>query len=78
MITGGPLRQVPSSPQPIGLGPPSLVLRERVPRVARRARVVAGVILCVFIAALAGCGKRNAPTPPPDAPDTYPRPYPSE
>ncbi len=28
--------------------------------------------------ALAGCGKRNAPTAPPDAPDTYPRPYPSE
>ena len=31
--------------------------------------------LCV---ALAGCGKRNAPTAPPDEPDTYPRPYPSE
>ena len=27
---------------------------------------------------LAGCGKRNAPTAPPDVPDTYPRPYPSE
>jgi len=27
--------------------------------------------------ALAGCGKRNDPVPPPDVPITYPRPYPS-
>jgi hypothetical protein len=26
---------------------------------------------------LAGCGKRGEPIPPPDAPVTYPRPYPS-
>jgi predicted small lipoprotein YifL len=28
--------------------------------------------------ALAGCGKKNPPTAPPDEPNTYPRPYPSE
>jgi Prokaryotic lipoprotein-attachment site len=28
--------------------------------------------------ALAGCGKRGPPEPPPDEPVTYPRPYPSE
>lgn len=27
---------------------------------------------------LAACGKRNAPTPPPDQPQTYPGKYPSE
>jgi len=35
------------------------------------------LVLAVFLA-MTGCGKRSAPTPPPDAPDTYPRPYPSE
>jgi hypothetical protein len=47
-------------------------------RVSGRVRGFAITLLCVFIVALAGCGKRNVPTPPPDAPDTYPRPYPSE
>jgi predicted small lipoprotein YifL len=28
--------------------------------------------------ALAGCGKKGPPTAPPDEPNTYPRPYPSE
>ena len=28
--------------------------------------------------ALAGCGKKGAPQPPPGVPDTYPRTYPSE
>ena len=38
------------------------------------------VILCALVLSLAltACGKRNAPQPPPDVPDTYPRPYPSE
>ena len=27
---------------------------------------------------LAGCGKKGAPQPPPDVPNTYPRTYPSE
>jgi len=36
--------------------------------------IVAGVLSL----ALTGCGRRNAPEPPPDVPNTYPRPYPSE
>ena len=28
--------------------------------------------------ALAGCGKKGAPQPPADVPNTYPRTYPSE
>jgi predicted small lipoprotein YifL len=28
--------------------------------------------------ALAGCGKKGPPEPPPGEPDTFPRPYPSE
>jgi predicted small lipoprotein YifL len=27
---------------------------------------------------LTGCGKKGAPQPPPDVPNTYPRTYPSE
>ena len=43
-------------------------------------RLSAGIALCILILslALAGCGKRNAPEPPPDQPNTYPRSYPSE
>jgi hypothetical protein len=38
-----------------------------------------GVLIFLSLSlALAGCGKRNAPTAPPGEPDTYPRPYPSE
>ena len=38
-----------------------------------------GTLIMLSLAlVLAGCGKRNAPTAPPDVPDTYPRPYPSE
>ena len=32
----------------------------------------------VIAAALAGCGKKGNPQPPPDVPNTYPRSYPSE
>jgi predicted small lipoprotein YifL len=32
----------------------------------------------VFAIALAGCGKKGPPEPPPGEPGTYPRPYPSE
>ena len=41
---------------------------------------VNGVTLCAIILSLAlqGCAKKNAPQPPPDVPNTYPRPYPSE
>jgi predicted small lipoprotein YifL len=43
------------------------------------ARVVVGrlLILLVVALALAGCGKKGAPQPPPDEPNTYPRVYPS-
>jgi hypothetical protein len=40
-----------------------------------RAIILFFLVICVT---LAGCGKRNAPQPPPDVPNTYPRPYPSE
>ena len=32
------------------------------------------VLLCAF--ALAGCGKKGPPEPPPGVPNTYPQPYP--
>jgi hypothetical protein len=42
--------------------------------------VETGVVLATVILALAlsGCGKKGAPAPPPDVPNTFPRPYPSE
>jgi hypothetical protein len=52
-------------------------LRDRVPSVPMRIRVFAGVAI-LLVLAIAGCGKRNAPQPPPDVPHTYPRPYPNE
>ena len=40
---------------------------------------LARTLLIVMVALmLVGCGKKNAPTAPPDEPNTYPRPYPSE
>jgi hypothetical protein len=36
------------------------------------------VVAFLIALALAGCGKRGAPEPPPDVPNTFPRPYPSE
>jgi hypothetical protein len=79
-MSGGPLAPVPSPTQPCGLGLSSPALRERLLRAAKRVRVIGRLGLCVlvFSVALAGCGKRNAPTAPPDEPDTFPRPYPSE
>ena len=52
-------------------------------RVSRRTRGPPMLSICILIPlllslALAGCGKRNAPEAPPDVPNTYPRPYPSE
>jgi hypothetical protein len=46
----------------------------------RRERGFGAVILWALVLSLAlgGCGKRNAPLPPPDEPNTFPRPYPSE
>ena len=34
------------------------------------------LLLCLSLG-LAGCGKKNAPRPPPGEPVTYPRPYPN-
>jgi predicted small lipoprotein YifL len=34
-------------------------------------------VLLVLGLALAGCGKKGDPRPPPDEPNTYPRVYPS-
>jgi predicted small lipoprotein YifL len=43
-------------------------------------RAKAAVCLMLILAAivLAGCGKKNAPQPPPGTPNTYPRTYPRE
>lgn len=38
------------------------------------ARVLA---LLLVVLALAGCGKKGTPQPPPDEPNTFPRTYPS-
>ncbi len=35
------------------------------------------LVLLVVAVALAGCGKKGSPQPPPDQPNTYPRTYPS-
>jgi predicted small lipoprotein YifL len=37
-----------------------------------------GLIVVLVALALAGCGKKGNPQPPPGVPDTYPRTYPSE
>ncbi|HLY45682.1 MAG TPA: lipoprotein [Stellaceae bacterium] len=42
------------------------------------ARFAGTLVLLVVVLALAGCGKKGAPQPPPGTPDTYPRTYPSE
>ncbi len=52
-------------------------------RASGRVRGSRALWLCVLtflslFLALAGCGKKDAPTAPPDEPNTYPRPYPSE
>jgi len=39
----------------------------------------AGLAALVLVAlALAGCGRKGAPQPPPGVPNTYPQPYPRE
>jgi predicted small lipoprotein YifL len=37
-----------------------------------------GIAILLLAVALAGCGKRGTPQPPPGEPDTYPRAYPRE
>ena len=41
---------------------------------AKFARVL---VLLLVVLVLAGCGKKGAPQPPPDEPNTYPRTYPN-
>lgn len=41
-------------------------------------RITHILLLLLLLSPLAGCGKKNAPVPPPGEPVTYPRPYPSE
>jgi len=36
------------------------------------------IALLLVVLALAACGKKGPPRPPPDVPDTYPRSYPSQ
>jgi hypothetical protein len=45
-----------------------------------RGRTEAGLAIVAVILSLAltGCGKKGPPEPPPDVPNTFPRPYPSE
>lgn len=44
----------------------------------RAAAGLALLVLVVLAPGLTGCGKKDLPTPPPGAPNTYPRPYPRE
>jgi predicted small lipoprotein YifL len=40
--------------------------------------VMAACVVLGLASALAGCGKRGAPQPPPGARNTYPQPYPRD
>jgi predicted small lipoprotein YifL len=43
-----------------------------------RNKIAIRLVAVIFIAlALAGCGKKGAPQPPPDEPNTFPRSYPN-
>jgi predicted small lipoprotein YifL len=43
-----------------------------------RAAVLALVLLAALAAPLGACGKKGAPSPPKDEPNTFPRSYPRE
>ena len=40
-------------------------------------RIARLLVALLLVVALAGCGKKGNPQPPPDEPNTYPRNYPS-
>jgi len=66
-----PLSRVPPSP-PLGGG-------EGWGEVGRARRLVLlAAALLLFALPLAACGKKGAPQPPADEPNTYPRTYPRE
>jgi len=46
--------------------------------VRRRSRRLVLIVLVVSAPALASCGKKNSPIPPPGTVNTYPRSYPHE
>jgi predicted small lipoprotein YifL len=39
-------------------------------------KLARALVLLVIVLALAGCGKKGSPQPPPGVPNTYPRTYP--
>ena len=53
-----------------------ILRRSRSDRLEGRTAFRLAVLLLVALA-LAGCGKKGMPQPPPDEPNTYPRTYPS-
>jgi predicted small lipoprotein YifL len=44
---------------------------------ARKVVVIRLLVLLLIAVALTGCGKKGAPQPPPDEPNTFPRSYPN-
>ena len=63
----------------LGSRPEDILRRRLEGRTGHSARSLLGglAILLVIALALAGCGKKGAPQPPPDEPNTYPRTYPN-
>jgi predicted small lipoprotein YifL len=74
--SGPPQRGEPGTHIP-DAGVPGSRARGRWPRPGMTERLTAIVLLLAVTLALAGCGKKGLPQPPPDEPNTYPRVYPS-
>jgi hypothetical protein len=75
-MSTAPRPSPPPSPRLRGEGETRFSGRVRGRRGHDRRTLVA--FFFVLPLALAGCGKRGPPEPPPGEPVTYPRPYPSE